>query len=97
MLSFAFDGITSFSTVPIRLITFAGFFIFMASMAALVVFLAQKLLGYTVQGWATTMGSIWLIGGIQLLSLGVIGEYVGKIYMEVKHRPRFIIESILED
>ena len=97
MLSFAFDGITSFSTVPIRFIAFAGFFIFMASLAAQVVFLVQKLLGYTVQGWATTMGSIWLIGGIQLLSLGVIGEYVGKIYMEVKHRPRFIIESILED
>lgn len=89
MLSFAFDGITSFSTVPIRFIAFAGFFIFMASLAAQVVFLVQKLLGYTVQGWATTMGSIWLIGGIQLLSLGVIGEYVGKIYMEVKHRPRF--------
>ena len=97
MLSFAFDGITSFSTVPIRFIAFAGFFIFMASLAAQVVFLVQKLLGYTVQGWATTMGSIWLVGGIQLLSLGVIGEYVGKIYMEVKHRPRFIIESILED
>lgn len=97
MLSFAFDGITSFSTVPIRFIAFAGFFIFMASLAAQVVFLVQKLLGYTVQGWATTMGSIWLIGGIQLLSLGVIGEYVGKIYMEVKHRPRFIIESVLED
>ena len=97
MLSFAFDGITSFSTVPIRLITLAGFGIFFASLAALLVFLIQKLLGYTVQGWATLMGSIWLIGGIQLLALGVIGEYVGKTYTEVKHRPRFIIESAMLD
>ena len=81
----------------IRLITLAGFGIFFASLAALLVFLIQKLLGYTVQGWATLMGSIWLIGGIQLLALGVIGEYVGKTYTEVKHRPRFIIESALLD
>ena len=89
MLSFAFDGITSFSTMPIRLITLAGFGIFVVSLLALLIFLVQKLLGYTVQGWATLMGSIWLIGGLQLLALGILGEYIGKIYMEVKHRPRF--------
>ena len=97
MLSFAFDGITSFSTMPIRLITLAGFGIFAVSLVALLVFLVQKLLGYTVQGWATLMGSIWLIGGLQLLALGILGEYIGKIYMEVKHRPRFVIREVLDD
>lgn len=97
MLSFAFDGITSFSTMPIRLITLAGFGIFVVSLLALLIFLVQKLLGYTVQGWATLMGSIWLIGGLQLLALGILGEYIGKIYMEVKHRPRFVIERVLDD
>ena len=93
MLSFAFDGITSFSTMPIRLITLAGFGIFVVSLLALLIFLVQKLLGYTVQGWATLMGSIWLIGGLQLLALGILGEYIGKIYMEVKARPRYIISE----
>ena len=97
MLNFAFDGITSFSTMPIRLITLAGFGIFVVSLLALLIFLVQKLLGYTVQGWATLMGSIWLIGGLQLLALGILGEYIGKIYMEVKHRPRFVIERVLDD
>ena len=97
MVSFAFDGITSFSTMPIRLITLAGFGIFVVSLLALLIFLVQKLLGYTVQGWATLMGSIWLMGGLQLLALGVLGEYIGKIYMEVKHRPRFVIEQVLDD
>lgn len=96
MLSFAADGITSFSTAPIRFITGAGLLIFIASILALFYLLLLKLLGYTVQGWTTLMGSIWMIGGIQLLSLGIIGEYIGKIYTEVKRRPRFIIESILE-
>ena len=97
MVSFAFDGITSFSTMPIRFITLAGFGIFVVSLLALLIFLVQKLLGYTVQGWATLMGSIWLMGGLQLLALGVLGEYIGKIYMEVKHRPRFVIEQVLDD
>ena len=96
MLSFAFDGITSFSVKPIRLITSLGFFIFAASLLALCYLLALKLMGRTVQGWTTLMGSIWLIGGIQLLCLGIIGEYIGKIYKEVKHRPRFIIDTILD-
>ncbi len=94
MLLFAFDGITSFSVKPIRFVTVAGALIFLISLAALVILLLQKLFGYTVQGWATLMGSIWLLGGIQLLSLGVIGEYIGKIYQETKHRPKFIIDEI---
>lgn len=94
MLSFAFDGITSFSVRPIRIITSIGFMIFLASLISIIVLLVMKLFGSTVQGWTTLMASIWMIGGIQLLSLGVIGEYIGKIYKEVKRRPRYIIETI---
>jgi len=94
MLSFAFDGITSFSVRPIRIITSLGFLIFLASLISIIVLLIMKLFGSTVQGWTTLMASIWMIGGIQLLSLGVIGEYIGKIYKEVKRRPRYIIETI---
>ena len=94
MLLFAFDGITAFSIRPIRFVTAAGALIFCASVVTLLVLLMQKLLGYTVQGWTTLMGSIWLLGGIQLLSLGVIGEYIGRVYQETKHRPHFIIDCI---
>lgn len=94
MLSFAFDGITSFSIRPIRIITSLGFLIFIASLISILVLLVLKLFGSTVQGWTTLMASIWMIGGIQLLSLGVIGEYIGKIYKEVKQRPRYVIETI---
>ncbi len=94
MLLFAFDGITAFSIKPIRLVTTTGALIFVASVITLLVLLLQKLLGYTVQGWTTLMGSIWLLGGIQLLSLGIIGEYVGRVYQEAKHRPHFIIDRI---
>lgn len=95
MLSFAIDGITSFSIKPIRFVTTLGVLIFATSIAMLLYFLIIKLLGKTVQGWATLMGSIWMIGGIQLLCLGIIGEYIGKVYKEVKQRPKFIIEDIL--
>lgn len=95
MLGFAFDGITSFSVKPIRLITALGFFIFAASVLMLLYFFIIWLMGRTVQGWTTLVFSIWMIGGIQLLCLGVIGEYVGKIYGEVKRRPRYIVEEQL--
>ena len=94
MLLFAFDGITSFSIRPIRLVTLLGAVIFGTSLIGLLILLIQKLFGQTVQGWTTLMGSIWLLGGIQLLCLGIIGEYVGRIYQEAKHRPRFIIDQI---
>ena len=94
MLAFAFDGITSFSVKPIRWVTGLGFLLFIASIIAVLYSLVVKLLGQTVAGWTATMISIWMIGGIQLLSLGVIGEYIGKIYTEVKDRPRFIIETV---
>lgn len=95
MLAFAFDGITSFSLKPVRLILMLGAVIFALSLLMLIWTLVDWLLGKTVSGWASLMCSIWMIGGIQLLSLGVIGEYIGKIYAESKKRPRYIIESIL--
>lgn len=97
MLAFAFDGITSFSVKPIRLITALGAGISLLSVVFLIWTLVSKLLGFTVAGWSSLMLSIWLIGGIQLLCLGVIGEYIGKIYSETKRRPLFIIQDILND
>lgn len=95
MLSFAWDGITSFSIKPIRIITGLGFSIFGFSIIALLYSLIVKFMGNTQAGWASLTISIWMIGGIQLLSLGVIGEYIGKIYNETKQRPRFIISDKL--
>ncbi len=95
MLAFAIDGITSFSVKPLRLITTVGFVIFFVSLLMLLYALIAWIGGNTVVGWTSMLGSIWLIGGIQLLSLGVIGEYVGKIYNETKQRPRFIIDRYL--
>ena len=95
MLAIAADGITSFSVKPIRLVFSAGVIIFVVSLFMLLYALISKIMGSTTAGWTSLMGSIWLIGGIQLLSLGVIGEYIGKIYNETKRRPRFIIESVL--
>ena len=95
MIAFATDGITSFSVKPIRLVFFAGVVVFGVSLIMLLYALISKLAGHTTAGWTSLMGSIWLLGGIQLLSLGIVGEYIGKIYNETKRRPRFIIESVL--
>lgn len=95
MLAFAIDGITSFSIKPIRLISVLGFGIFFISVIALIYSLVVKFLGKTEIGWTSLVISIWMIGGIQLLSLGVIGEYIGKIYNETKARPRYIIKDKL--
>ncbi|MCI5727354.1 MAG: glycosyltransferase family 2 protein [Clostridium sp.] len=97
MLSFAWDGITSFSIKPIRIITGLGFLIFILSLVALIYALIVNLMGKTVSGWTSMTASIWMIGGIQLLSIGVIGEYIGKIYNETKQRPRYIISDKLID
>ena len=97
MLSFAFDGITSFSVKPLRLILVLGAVIFALSLVMLLWTLIRWIAGATVSGWASLMCSIWMIGGIQLLALGVIGEYMGKVYSEAKARPRFIIERVLND
>ncbi|WP_026889676.1 glycosyltransferase family 2 protein [Clostridium beijerinckii] len=95
MIAFALDGITSFSIKPIRLITLLGFTIFFAGGIALIYTLIVKILGRTVTGWTSLTLSIWVLGGVQLLSLGVIGEYIGKIYNEAKQRPRYIISDKL--
>ena len=95
MISFAVDGITSCSVKPIRMITTLGMVVFSVSIIMLIYCLVVWILGKTVAGWTSIVISLWGIGGLILLSLGTIGEYVGKIYMEVKERPRFIIEKVL--
>lgn len=95
MLSFAFDGVTSFSIAPIRFITFIGFLAFLLSSIAGIYALAVKLLGHAESGWTSIIISIWFIGGLLLMGIGLIGEYIGKIYQEVKRRPRFTIEKTL--
>lgn len=97
MLAFAVEGVTSLSVKPIRYITGAGFLIFFISIAILIYSIVRFFMGATVQGWTTLMVSIWAIGGIIMISLGIVGEYVGKIYLETKGRPRFIIEQFLDD
>ena len=93
MLSFAFDGITSFSVKPIKILWSVGVLVCIAAIIAAIYTLVSKLLGYTSDGWASLMCSIWFLGGVQLISIGVIGEYIGKIYKETKARPRYIIET----
>ena len=97
MLAFAMDGITSFSIKPIRLITTLGFVIFLVSICMLIYSLIRHFTGHTSIGWSSMFVSIWAIGGLQILSIGVIGEYIGKIYMETKMRPKFIVEKELTD
>jgi polyisoprenyl-phosphate glycosyltransferase len=93
MMKFALDGITSFSTVPLRLSTWLGYLASaLAFLYACSVFV-QKAMGYTVQGWATIMVGVLFLGGVQLICLGIIGEYIGRIYEESKQRPLYIIES----
>ncbi len=94
MLAFAWDGITSFSVMPLRLITATGFIIFIATLLMSAWVLGVKLFSdEAVPGWASTVLPIYFIGGIQVFALGIVGEYIGKIYMETKERPRFIIEK----
>lgn len=92
MLAFAFDGITSFSISPIRFVLLIGFVSFFLSLLFGLYFLMLKALGETQTGWTSLITSIWLIGGLQLIAIGLIGEYVGKIYKESKQRPKFIID-----
>ena len=96
MLSFAVDGITSFSVTPLRFITKLGLTIFCLSILMLIYFCFRWYSGETVLGWASLICSVWAIGGLILFCLGIIGEYIGKIYKESKHRPRFIIDQIID-
>ena len=97
MLSFAMEGITSLSVKPIRMITGLGFLVFAVSLAMLIYSIIRWAMGATILGWASLICSVWAIGGLILLSLGVIGEYIGKIYLETKGRPRFLLREVLED
>lgn len=94
MLSFAWDGITSFSIKPIRFVLTIGLFILAISLLVLLYSVIMKIIGHTVDGWTFIICSIWILGGIQMLSIGLIGEYVGKTYSESKRRPRYVIEKI---
>ena len=96
MLSFAMEGITSLSTKPIRYITGLGFLVFLVSILMLIYSIIRWAHGDTVIGWASVICSVWAIGGLILLALGVIGEYIGKIYLETKGRPRFLIKEVLD-
>ena len=95
MLQFAFEGITAFSIKPLRLITVLGVLIFTVSVAMIVYFIVNYFYGNTISGWASIACSLWGIGGLILFSIGIVGEYIGKIYLETKRRPRFHIEKYL--
>ncbi|MBS4190822.1 glycosyltransferase family 2 protein [Bacillus sp. FJAT-49705] len=92
MLAFSFEGITSFSITPIRLVMVIGFMSFCISFLFGAYFLGLKFFGHTEMGWTSLITSIWLIGGLQLIAIGLIGEYIGKIYSETKRRPKFMID-----
>ena len=95
MIAFAMEGITSLSNKPIRLVTFAGLICGLLGVVMAIYVLVSLCRGHSVAGWASIMMSIWLLGGMQLVALGLIGEYVGKIYMETKRRPKFILEEYI--
>lgn len=95
MLAFAFDGITSFSVKPIRLVTVVGFLVFLISISMIIYTIVQTCLGNTEAGWSSLMCSIWFLSGLQIMALGIVGEYIGKIYTEVKARPKYIIDKFI--
>jgi len=96
MLAFAMEGVTSLSVKPLRMITALGFIIFLVSLVMIAYNIVRFFAGQTVTGWASLACSLWALGGLNLLALGVVGEYIGKIYLESKGRPRFIIREVLE-
>lgn len=97
MLSLAWEGVTSLSIQPIRMITWLGLIIFLISFIMIIYSVISFFVGSAVSGWTSTLCSIWALGGLQLLAIGIIGEYIGKIYMETKRRPRFIVDEYLDD
>ena len=96
MINFAWNGITSFSIKPIKMILHLGIIIFILSIFTITYSIIRKFTGHTVSGWTFIVCSIWFVAGLQMLSLGIVGEYIGKIYNEVKARPRYIISENLE-
>ncbi|MBL0422264.1 glycosyltransferase family 2 protein [Ramlibacter sp. AW1] len=97
MLSLAWNGITSFSTVPLRLISWTGAIVCAISVVFAGVALVRTVLGQTLPGWASITVPLYLLGGLLMLSIGVVGEYVGKIFVEVKQRPRFLVDEVADD
>ncbi len=97
MLALAFNGISSFSVKPISLILGLGLFVIFISVIMLIYALYSYFSGHVVAGWTSLIVSVWFLGGLQLLAIGMVGLYIGKIYMEVKGRPRYNIEKILSD
>ena len=97
MLAFAWVGLTSISILPIRMITILGTLIFLVSIGMLIYSVIRHAMGATITGWTSLAVSIWAIGGLQLLAIGIIGEYIGKVYLETKSRPKYIIETYLGD
>jgi glycosyltransferase involved in cell wall biosynthesis len=95
MLKFAFEGITSFSIKPIRMITILGILLFCISIGMIAWFFFRHYTGHTITGWSSMICSLWAIGGLILFSIGIVGEYIGKIYLETKQRPRFHVEKNL--
>ncbi|MCP1126254.1 glycosyltransferase family 2 protein [Bacillus sp. 3103sda1] len=98
MIAFAFDGLTSFSVAPIRFVSYLGFLMVLIGIGIAFYTVFAKVFSYTISGWTSLMLSIWIVGGMQLLAIGIIGEYIGKIFKETKGRPRYTIErnSVLE-
>ncbi len=96
MLAFAMEGITSLSVKPLRMITALGFLVFVVSLVMILYNIVRFFAGQTVTGWASLACSLWALGGLILLALGVVGEYIGKIYLEAKGRPRFLIRDVLD-
>jgi glycosyltransferase involved in cell wall biosynthesis len=97
MISFAINGITSFSVAPLRVISGIGVIVFIVSVLALIYTLISGALGRNVSGWASIIWSVWILGGVQIVCIGVIGEYLGKVYTETKRRPLYVIEAVLDD
>jgi glycosyltransferase involved in cell wall biosynthesis len=97
MLSFAWNGITSFSTAPLRIIFYIGIFMFLTSICLGIWVIFSMFVGNTIQGWASSLLLNLTFSGINMICLGIIGEYIGKIYQEVKSRPRFIIEKMINN
>jgi len=97
MLSFAAEGITSFSITPLRFIFLLGLLSFITSIMFATFFIIRHFFGGTVSGWSSLIVSIWAIGGLQLLALGIIGEYIGKTYLETKKRPRYLVKEFLNE
>jgi len=97
MLQFALDGVTSFSTLPLKLATWLGYAASLFAFVYLAYVFGQRFFGFTVQGWATTMVGMLFLGGVQLICLGIIGEYLGRIFNEIKPRPMYVIEETIGD